>query len=127
LDEEPEACEAIIRYQWAITNIWMWSDEIKDLLSNLKEGSINMLLVECLKRGLKNVDEDEVLRFISRNPSVLEEPAKEYLDLAKNLEEKLAKYPWVNLKDYSEGARIVFKKLDERRRTLLERVMTRKA
>lgn len=120
LDEEPEACETIIRYEWAITNIWMWSDELKDLLKDLKDGSINMLLVECLKRGLKNIDENSVLSFIARNPSILEEPVKEYLDLARNLEEKLAKYPWMNIKDYSEGAKIVFKKLDERRIRLLE-------
>ncbi|MDW8034599.1 MAG: hypothetical protein RMI79_06695 [Nitrososphaerota archaeon] len=121
LDEEPEACEAIIRYEWAITNIWMWSDELKDLLNDLKDGSINMLLVECLKRGLNNIDKNSVLRFIARNPSVLEEPVKEYLELAKKLEEKLAKYPWMNLKDYSEGAKIVFKKLNERRILLLEK------
>lgn len=126
LDEEPEACEAITRYEWAITNVWMWSDELKDLLNDLKDGSINMLLVECLKRGLKNVDENSVLSFVSRNPSVLEDPVKEYLDLAKSLEEKLAKYPWMNLKDYSEGARIVFRKLEERRIGLLEKIRIRR-
>jgi hypothetical protein len=126
LDEEPEACETIIRYEWAITNIWMWSDEIKDLLSDLREGSINMLLVECLKRGLENLNENSVLSFISKNPNILEEPAREYLELAKRLEEKLIKYPWMNWKDYLEGARIVFKKLEERRRSLLEKATTRK-
>ncbi|MEM2608694.1 MAG: hypothetical protein QXT87_05570, partial [Thermoproteota archaeon] len=127
LDEEPEACEAITRYEWAITNIWMWSDELKDLLNDLRDGSINMLLVECLKRGLNSVDENSVLHFIARNPSVLEEPVREYFDLARNLEEKLAKYPWMNIKDYSEGAKIVFKKLDERRIRLLETSNIRRA
>ncbi|MEM3712575.1 MAG: hypothetical protein QXR97_03450 [Thermoproteota archaeon] len=119
LDEEPEACEAIVRYEWAITNVWMWSDELKDLLNDLKDGNINMLLVECLKRGLENVDEKSVLNFISTYPSVLDEPAKDYLDLARKLEEKLARYPWMNLNDYINGARIVFSKLEERKRRLL--------
>ncbi|MBO3769661.1 MAG: hypothetical protein QXS51_04390 [Thermoproteota archaeon] len=119
LDEEPEACGAIIRYEWAITNVWMWSDELKDLLNDLKDGNINMLLVECLRKGLKNVDENSVLNFISTYPSILDEPAKDYLDLARKLEEKLMKYPWMNLNDYINGARIVFSKLEERKRRLL--------
>lgn len=122
LDEEPEACETITRYEWAITNVWMWSDELKDLLNDLKDKSINMLLVECLRRGLEKTDEKSVLSFISKNPNVLDEPVKEYLEIARKLEEKLAEYPWINLKDYSEGAKIVFKKLEERKRELLKRM-----
>jgi len=122
LDEEPEACEAIIRYQWAITNIWMWSDEIKDLASNLREGSINILLVECLRRGLEKTNVDSVFSFISRNPRVLDEPVQEYVELTKKIEEKLKTYPWINFKDYVEGAGIVFSKLEERKRKLLKTV-----
>ncbi len=122
LDDEPEACEAIVKYQWAITNIWMWSDEVKDLFTNLREGSINMLIVECLKKGLKRVDEDSVKNFVTRNQSILDEPVKEYFELARSLEEKLREYPWINLKDYSEGARIVFNKFGERRNSLLKTV-----
>ncbi|MEM2930246.1 MAG: hypothetical protein QW797_05245 [Thermoproteota archaeon] len=127
LDEEPEACEAIVKYQWAITNIWMWSDEAKDLFSNLREGSINMLVVECLKNGLEKVDEKSVADFIARNSSVLDEPVKEYFELARNIEEKMRKHPWINLKDYLEGAAIVFKKFEERRNSLLKTVRARQA
>ncbi|MBO3800214.1 MAG: hypothetical protein FGF52_04080 [Candidatus Brockarchaeota archaeon] len=122
LDEEPEACEAIIRYEWAITNVWMWSDELKDLLNDLKDGSINMLLVECLKRGLKNVDENSVLGFIARNPNVLDEPVQEYIELTRETGEKLKLYPWINFKDYVEGSGIVFSKLEERKKKLLKAV-----
>ncbi|MGQ9478916.1 MAG: hypothetical protein ACUVQ0_02700 [Thermoproteota archaeon] len=122
LQKEPEACEAIRRYQWALTNIWMWSDELKDLFSDLEEGNINMLIVECLKRGLSNVEKRSILEFIARNPEVLEEPVKQYLDMANEMEGRLKKYPWINLRDYHEGALIVFRKLDERRRKLLENV-----
>jgi len=119
LDEEPDACEKIARYEWAITNVWMWSDEMKDLPDNLREGSMNMLLVECLRKGLNRVDEKSVMDFIVKNPSVLDEPIKEYLDLARGLEEKLRECRWLNLMDYREGARIVFKKLEERKNDLL--------
>ncbi|MEM2172643.1 MAG: hypothetical protein QXS66_05300 [Thermoproteota archaeon] len=122
LDEEPEACEAITRYEWAITNVWMWSDELKDLLNDLKDGSINMLLVECLKRGLKNVDENSVLGFIARNPNVLDEPVQEYIELTRKTGEKLKLYPWINFKDYVEGSGIVFSKLEERKKKLLKAV-----
>jgi len=122
LDEEPDACEAIVKYQWAITNIWMWSDEMKDLFSNLREGSINMLVVECLKRGLNRVDEEAVKDFIARNPVVLDEPVKEYFELARKVEDKMRKYPWINITDYSGGAKIVFKKFEERRSSLLKTI-----
>ncbi|MCX8182891.1 MAG: hypothetical protein N3F08_00510 [Crenarchaeota archaeon] len=127
LDEEPDACEAIVKYQWAITNIWMWSDEMKDLFSNLKEGSINMLIVECLKNGLKRIDEQAVKDFIARNPSVLDEPVKEYFQLARSIEDEMRRYPWINMMDYSEGAKIVFQKFYERKRSLLEAVGVGKA
>jgi len=122
LDEEPDACEAIVKYQWAITNIWMWSDEMKDLFSNLREGSINMLVVECLKRGLNRVDEEAVKDFIARNPVILDEPVREYFELARKVEDKMRKYPWINIKDYSEGAKIVFKKFEDRRSSLLKTI-----
>jgi len=120
LDEEPDACEAIVRYQWAITNVWMWSDEIKDLVSNVREGSMNILVVECLRRGLEKVDEASVLRFILKNRSVLDEPVQEYVELARKMGERLRIYPWVNFNDYVEGAKIVFSKLEERKRSLLK-------
>jgi hypothetical protein len=126
-DEEPDACEAIVKYQWAITNIWMWSDEVKDLFSNLREGSINMLVVECLKRGLNKIDEEAVKDFIARNPSVLDEPVKEYFELARNVEDRMRKYSWINMMDYSEGAKIVFKKFEERRSNLLRTIGIGKA
>ncbi|MEM2821792.1 MAG: hypothetical protein QXM98_06015, partial [Thermoproteota archaeon] len=107
---------------WAITNVWMWSDELKDLLNDLKDGSINMLLVECLKRGLKNVDENSVLGFIARNPNVLDEPVQEYIELTRKTGEKLKLYPWINFKDYVEGSGIVFSKLEERKKKLLKAV-----
>lgn len=122
LDEEPDACEAIVKYQWAITNIWMWSDEMKDLFSNLREGSINMLVVECLKRGLNRVDEEAVKDFIARNPVILDEPAREYFELARKVEDKMRKYPWINITDYLEGAKIVFKKFEDRRSSLLKTI-----
>lgn len=122
LNEEPEACEAIVKYLWAITNIWMWSDEVKDLFNNLMEGSINMLVVECLKRGLKNVDEESVKSFIMKNPSILDEPVKEYFELARRIEGKLREQPWINLEDYLEGASIVFKKFEKRKNSLLKTV-----
>lgn len=127
LDEEPDACEAIVKYQWAITNIWMWSDEVKDLFSNLKESSINMLIVECLKNGLKRVDEQSVKDFIARNPSILDEPVKEYFQLARSIEDEMRRYSWINMMDYSEGAKIVFKKFDERKRSLLKAIGVGKA
>lgn len=127
LDEEPDACEAIVKYQWAITNIWMWSDEMKDLFSNLKESSINMLIVECLKNGLKRVDEQSVKDFIARNPSILEEPVKEYFQLARSIEDEMRRYPWINMMDYLEGSKIVFKKFDERKRSLLKAIGVGKA
>ncbi|MEM2945674.1 MAG: hypothetical protein QXU11_00415 [Thermoproteota archaeon] len=127
LDEEPDACEAIVKYQWAITNIWMWSDEMKDLFNNLKESSINMLIVECLKNGLERVDEQSVKDFIARNPSILEEPVKEYFQLAKSIEDEMRRYPWINMMDYSEGAKIVFKKFEERKRSLLKAISVGKA
>ncbi|MEM3026858.1 MAG: hypothetical protein QXP19_05010 [Thermoproteota archaeon] len=127
LDEEPDACEAIVKYQWAITNIWMWSDEMKDLFNNLKESSINMLIVECLKNGLERVDEQSVKDFIARNPRILEEPVKEYFQLAKSIEDEMRRYPWINMMDYSEGAKIVFKKFEERKRSLLKAISVGKA
>ncbi len=127
LDEEPDACEAIVKYQWAITNIWMWSDEMKDLFSNLREGSINMLIVECLKNGLKRVDEQSVKDFIASNLSVLDEPVKEYFQLVRRIEDEMRRYPWINMMDYSEGAKIVFKKFDERKRSLLKTISFGKA
>ncbi|MBO3754246.1 MAG: hypothetical protein FGF53_05135 [Candidatus Brockarchaeota archaeon] len=127
LDEEPDACEAIVKYQWAITNIWMWSDEMKDLFSNLKESSINMLIVECLKNGLRRVDEQSVKDFIARNPSILDEPVKEYFQLARSIEDEMRRHPWINMMDYSEGAKIVFKKFEERKRSLLKAIGVGKA
>jgi hypothetical protein len=127
LDEEPDACEAIVKYQWAITNIWMWSDEMKDLFSNLREGSINMLIVECLKNGLSRVDEESVKDFIASNPCILDEPAKQYFQLARSIEDKMRKYPWINMKDYLEGAKLVFQKFYERRNRLLREISVRKA
>ncbi|MGQ9596415.1 MAG: hypothetical protein ACUVQY_07365 [Thermoproteota archaeon] len=121
MDKEPEACEAIIRYLWAVTNVWMWGDEISDLLGNIKEGSINMLVVECLKRGLDEVDEASVLSFIARNASVLDEPVREYLDLADEAGKKLELYPWINLRDYLEGIKVVIKKFNDRKNGLLRR------
>lgn len=125
-DEEPELCEVIAKYIWAITNIWMWGDEVKDLFNNLREGSVNMLVVECLKNGLKVVDEESVKSFIAKNPDILDESVKEYFELAREIEGKLREQPWINLGDYLEGANIVLKKFEERKNDLLKIVKARR-
>ncbi|MDH5769938.1 MAG: hypothetical protein OEZ25_01430 [Candidatus Bathyarchaeota archaeon] len=124
LEEAPDAAEAIIKYQWFVANIWMWADEIKDLDANIMERTPNRIVIEGIKRGLNSINAGDVYQFIRENPDVIDGPLREYLDGVKNVKEKLEDMPWLNFRDYDLGARVILKKLEERREVLIEKLFS---
>lgn len=124
LEEDPDVARAIIRFQWFVSNIWMWADELKDLETNIKERTPNRIIIECIKRGLNSIKEEDVYEFIRDNPDVIDEPLREYIDGAERVKEGLGRVPWLNFRDYDLGERVVLKKLDERRGALIEKLFS---